>query len=87
MVSFLKFERFASGYKYAKLSINVINTVLNQMNQRAVSSTGNHYTFIVNDILWGQINTTLGDWLKAWQSTALYSKKAGGYVNVDNPLK
>lgn len=82
-------ERFASKFKFAKLNINVINTVLDQMNQKAVNATGNHYTFVVNDRLWGQINTTLGDWLKAWNSTPtmLYSKAAQGLVKADNPLK
>lgn len=85
-------ERFASKYKYAKLNINVINTVMETMNQKAANATGNHYTFIVNDILWSQINTALGDWLKLWGSTPtmLYSKAAnegmGGKVPVDNAL-
>jgi len=82
-------ERFASKFKYAKLAINVINTVLSQMNQKAAEATGNKYTFIVNDILWAQINTTLGDWLKLWASTPtmLYSKAANNYVKADNPVK
>lgn len=82
-------ERFASKFKFAKLTVNVINTVLDQMNQKAVNATGNHYTFIVNDRLWGQINTVLGDWLKLWGSTPtmLYSKAAQGLVKADNPIK
>lgn len=85
-------ERFASKYKYAKLNINVINTVMETMNQKAANATGNHYTFIVNDILWSQINTALGEWLKTWGSTPtmLYSKAAnegmGGNVPVANAL-
>jgi len=82
-------ERFASKYKFAKLNVNVINTVMEQMNQKAATATGNHYTFIVNDRLWGQINTTLGDWLKLWGSTPtmLYSKATQGYMKADNPIK
>lgn len=82
-------ERFASKYKFAKLNVNVINTVLDQMNQKAVNPTGNHYTFIVNDRLWGQINTILGDWLKLWGSTPtmLYSKASQSMVKADNPIK
>lgn len=82
-------ERFASKFKFAKLTVNVIQTVMDQMNQKAVSATGNHYTFIVNDRLWGQINTVLGDWLKLWGSTPtmLYSKAAQGLVKADNPIK
>lgn len=82
-------ERFASKFKYAKMAVNVINTVLNQMTQKAADATGNKYAFVVNDRLWGQINTTLGDWLKLWNSTPtmLYSKAANGYVKADNPIK
>jgi len=82
-------ERFASKFKFAKLTVNVINTVLDQMNQKAANATGNHYTFIVNDRLWGQINTVLGDWLKLWGSTPtmLYSKASQSMVKADNPIK
>ena len=82
-------ERFASKYKYAKLNVNVINTVMDQMNQKSASATGNNYVFIVNDRLWGQVNSTLGDWLKLWGSTPtmLYSKAAQSMVKADNPIK
>lgn len=82
-------ERFASKFKYAKLNVNVINTVMDQMNQKAADATGNNYVFVVNDRLWGQINTTLGDWLKTWASTptVLYSKAAQKMIKADNPVK
>lgn len=82
-------ERFASKFKFAKMNVNVINTVMDQMNQKSATATGNHYTFVVNDRLWGQINTTLGDWLKLWGSTPtlMYSKAAQGMVKADNPMK
>ena len=82
-------ERFASKFKYAKLNVNVMNTVIDQMNQKAANATGNHYTFIVNDRMWGQVNTSLGDWLKLWGSTPtmLYSKATQSLVKADNPMK
>jgi hypothetical protein len=82
-------ERFASKYKFAKMGINVIQKVMDQMNAKAANATGNKYIFIVNDRLWGMINTTLGDWLKLWGSTptVLYSKDAGAMMSVDNPVK
>lgn len=82
-------ERFASKFKFAKLNVNVINTVMETMNQKAANATGNHYTFIVNDRLWTLINTTLGDWLKLWGSTPtmLYSKATASLVKADNPVK
>lgn len=81
-------ERFASKYKFAKLNINVINTVMEQMNMKAMNPTGNNYVFIVNDRLWGQINTTLGNWLKNWGSTPtmLYSKSTQTMMEVANPV-
>lgn len=82
-------ERFASKFKFAKLNVNVINTVLETMNQKAANATGNHYTFVVNDRLWSLVNTVLGDWLKLWGSTPtmLYSKAAASMVKADNPVK
>lgn len=82
-------ERFASKYKYAKLNVNVINTVLSQMVSKAADPTGNHFTFIVDDALWNQVNTTLGEWLKSWGSvpTMMYSKSAGEMVDVNNAQK
>jgi len=82
-------ERFASKFKFAKLNINVINTIMEQMNQKAVNPTGNNYTFVINDRFWGQINTTLGDWLKLWGSTPtmLYSRDSNAMMKVDNPIK
>lgn len=82
-------ERFASKYKYAKLNVNVINTVMEQMSQKAANSTGNNYTFIVNDRLWGQINSSLGEWLKLWNSTPtlMYSKASQSMVKAENPIK
>lgn len=82
-------ERFASKYKFAKWTINVMHTVLDQMSQKAVAPTGNHYTFIVNDKLWSMVNTVLGDWLKSWQSvpTMMYSKATNSMVKADNPIK
>lgn len=82
-------ERFASKFNFAKMNINVLNTALQQLNTKAVNTTGNHYTFVINDLLWSDINTTLGDWLKSWGSvpTMLYSKATNSMVKADNPLK
>jgi hypothetical protein len=86
-------ERFASKFKYAKMNVNVISTVMDQMNQKAASAIGNNYVFVVNDRMWGQVNTTLGDWLKLWGSTptVMYSKAAnkgmGGMSSIENAVK
>lgn len=77
-------ERFASKQNYAKLNINVINTVMDSMVMKSANAQGNSYTFIVNDTLWRQINTSLADWLKLWGSTptVMYSKANEGGVKV-----
>ena len=82
-------ERFASKYKFAKLNIAVINTMLEQMAQKAANPTGNTFTIMVNDRLWGLTNSTLASWLKDWGSTPtmLYSKATNSAVKADNALK
>jgi hypothetical protein len=84
-----QYERFASKFKFASLNINVINTIMEQLNQKAAKPTGNHYTFVINDRFWGQINTVLGDWIKVWGSTPtlMYSKATNNFVKADNPVK
>ncbi len=82
-------ERFASKFNYVKMNTMVMNTVLDSMNQRAANSTGNNYTFVVNDRLWGQVNFALGAWLSNWGSTPtlLYSKATQSMVKIENPIK
>ncbi len=77
-------ERFANKYAYAKLSINVFDTVMEYMRQKSKKSTGNQYVFIVNEKLWTQIQRTLREYLKDWKTNGVffYSKKAGGNVEV-----
>jgi len=82
-------ERFASKSMYAKMTINVINTVMETMNQKAANPTGNSYVFAVNDRMWNQLNTSLRDWLFKWGSvpTLLYSKETNSMVKADNAIK
>lgn len=82
-------ERFASKQMYAKVTVNLFNNITETMNQKAANPTGNHYIFVVNDRLWNQTNTALGDWLKLWGSTPtmLYSKATNSMVKADNPMK
>lgn len=84
-----QYERFAGKFKYTNLNISVIDKVLEQMSEKSENPTGNHYMFAINKVLWGQINSSLRDWLKAWGSTPtlLYSKAEGSYVKADNPMK
>lgn len=83
-------ERFASKFQYAKLNINVIQTVMSQMNQKAAEQIGNNYFFVTNNTLWSDIQSSLGDWLKQWGSapTTVYSnasKPGGGqFAKIEN---
>jgi hypothetical protein len=77
-------ERFASKYAFAKLTIDVFQTVIATMNEKAENPTGNKYMFICNERMWNLIQTVLGDWLAKFKTdgTYLYSKQANGYVKV-----
>ena len=84
-----QYQRFAGKMKYTRMDISVMDKVMEQMVDKCAVPTGNHFMFAINKILWNQINTTLRDWLKLWNSTptAIYSKAVGASVKVDNPLK
>lgn len=77
-------ERYTNKYAYAKLNINAFDTIMEHMRQKSKKSTGNQYTFIVNERLWNQIQRTLREYLKDFKTdgTFFYSKKAGGNVKV-----
>lgn len=79
-------ERYANKYAYAKMSVNVMDTVMEYMRQKSRKSDGNKYVFIVNERMWGQIQRTLRTYLKEWQptNTVFFSQKAGQYVTVGN---
>lgn len=84
-----QYQRFAGKMKYTRMDISVMDKVMEQMVEKCANPTGNHFMFAINKILWNQVNTTLRDWLKLWNSapTLLYSKAAGTSVKADNPLK
>ena len=77
-------ERFASKYAYTKLSVDVFNTALNAMVEKAVSPTGNKFVFICNEVLWNQVQTVLSEYLSRWKvnNTFMWSKAANDYVDV-----
>jgi hypothetical protein len=77
-------ERYAQKYAYAKMSINVFDTVMEHMRQKSKSSTGNMYTFVINERLWNQVQRTLREYLKDWKTNGafFYSQKAGKNVSV-----
>ena len=77
-------ERFASKYAFAKLSIDVFQTVIATMNEKATQPTGNKYVFICNERMWFLIQNVLGDFLAKYKTigTYLWSKAANDYIKV-----
>ena len=77
-------ERFASKYAFNTLTLEVFNTVIATMNEKADNPTGNHYVFICNERMWSLIQLVLGDYLARFKTvdTLLYSKAANDYVKV-----
>ena len=67
-----------------------MDTVMNQMTEKSNSPTGNNWLFIMNRVMYAQVQTSLRDWLKDWNSvpTLLYSKGENYRDNkAPNPVK
>lgn len=78
-------ERFASKYSYTgKPTLELFHTIISTLNEKASKSTDNKYHFVVNDKLWNDIQTTLGDYLSRFKTDGafMYSRAAGKYVSV-----
>lgn len=77
-------ERFASKYAYTKLTLEVFQTVIATLNEKATQPTGNKYMFICNEKAWNDIQTVLGDYLAKFRTngTYLWSKAKNDYVKV-----
>lgn len=77
-------EKYASKYAYTKFTINVLRTIIAEMNDKAEQATGNHYMFVVSEPLWNQMQGVLAAHLAAYKTdgTYLYSKAANDYVKV-----
>lgn len=77
-------ERLASKYAFSKLTVNIFNTVIAMMVEKADNPTGNKFLFIVNERAFMLINQVLGHFLADYKTdgTFMYSKAANGYVDV-----
>lgn len=77
-------ERFASKYAFNTLTLEVFNTVIATLNEKAAQPTGNKYMFICNERMWQLIQLVLGSYLSRFKTvdTLLYSKAANSYVKV-----
>lgn len=77
-------ERFATKFVFARLSVSFFQKAIQAMVAKASKATGNDFMFIINTLLWQEVQTVLGGWLKdyATDGAYIYSKAANGYVNV-----
>lgn len=77
-------ERFASKYAYSKMTLELFNTIIRTLNEKANKSTGNKYHFIMNDKAWTDLQQVLGDYLARFHTDGafMWSKAANGYVSV-----
>lgn len=77
-------EAFASKYAYNKLTINVLRTAIQTLNEKARNATGNKYMFICNEAFYYQLGDVLDTYLAQYHTdgTYLWSMKANGYVEV-----
>lgn len=82
-------ERFAARYVFSKLTVNVFDKAIMQMNEKAAKPMGNHYVFVCNERMFQLVQTTLREYLRDWQTTGtfLFSKAAGGDVEVGATYK
>ena len=77
-------EAFCSKYAYNKLTISVLKTILQGLNEKARKPTGNHYIFICNEKAWYDVQDVLDQYLANYHTdgTYLWSMKANDYVSV-----
>ena len=77
-------ERFASKYVFTKLTVDVFNTALNALVEKAAQPTGNKFVFICNERMWNLVQGTLGEYLSRWKvnNTFMWSQAANDYVDV-----
>lgn len=77
-------EAFASKYAYNKLTMSVLKSILQGLNEKATKPTGNSYMFIVNEKAWYDLQDLFDAYLAQYHTdgTYLWSMKAGDYVKV-----
>ncbi len=79
-------ERFATKFVFSKLSIKYFQKALAEMITKSENPTGNNYMFIVNTMMWNEIQDVLQTWIMAAKTagTFLYSKASNGYIDLGN---
>ncbi len=77
-------ERFAEKFVFARLNTKLFQKALNAMIQKSEKALGNKYIFVVNTLMWQEIQDTLGAWIRDYKTDGifLYSKASNGYVKL-----
>lgn len=77
-------EAYASKYAYNKLTISVLKSILQGLNEKAEKPTGNSYTFICNEKAWYDLQDVFDQYLAQYHTdgTYLWSMAANDYVSV-----
>lgn len=84
-----QFNRYASKYNYSRLSTNVLVEAMTDLAQKCEESIGNHFVFVVNDILWRDLQKTCGRFIADNKIDAdyLYSTFEQKYIKVGATYK
>ena len=80
-------ERFASKAVVNKVTINTFQTIIQQMCEKAENPTGNVFTFVINESMWGIVQNVLGNYLADRKADGAYlwsNSGEGKYVKVGN---
>lgn len=77
-------ERFAEKFVFARLNVHLFQKAMNAMVQKSEKALGNKWVFIVNTLMWQEVQSTLGAWIKDYHTDGifLYSKASNGYVKL-----
>lgn len=77
-------NRYASKYNYAKLSTNMLTEAMTELAEKCEESTGNTFTFIVNDIMWREMQMVCAKFLadNRVDQQYLYSQFEGKKIKV-----
>ena len=77
-------ERYASKYAFSNLSVEVFQTIISTMNEKAKLPTGNKYLFVVNERFWLLVQQKLSEFLFKFKTngTYMWNKSAGDYIKV-----
>lgn len=71
--------KYASKYNYTKLTSNLLNEIILTLSKKCEEVTGNDFVFIVNEVLWYDVQNTMSEYLMNHRTDAayIYSKNNG----------